>query len=142
MLCHGSPFHSDGGVAHVEKHPTSSAVEVKLPPASQKTGTLPTNILGPVVESKACGSCQWLPEKNNMAAEIAEVSFERFLNGNNHDRRVVAEEIYDAFSTVGWVYVKDTGISQERVDDIFKLVSTHTISYLVLLTQLLGQNIL
>jgi isopenicillin N synthase-like dioxygenase len=55
-----------------------------------------------------------------MAADIAVVSFERFLNGNDEDRRVVAKEIYDAFSTVGWVYVKDHGV--DGVGDAFSLV--------------------
>ena len=55
-----------------------------------------------------------------MAADIAVVSFERFLNGNDEDRRVVAKEIYDAFSTLGWVYVKDHGV--DGVGDAFSLV--------------------
>lgn len=58
----------------------------------------------------------------SMAAEIAEVSFDRFLHGDEADRQAVAQEIYSAFATVGWVYVRDHGIPQERVDDIFKLV--------------------
>lgn len=57
-----------------------------------------------------------------MAADIAVVSFERFLNGDTAEQQAVAQEIYDAFSTVGWVYVKDHGIHQERVDEIFALV--------------------
>ena len=56
-----------------------------------------------------------------MAADIAEVSFAPFLDGT--DRNGVANEIYNAFATTGFVYVKDTGIPQERVDEIFKLVS-------------------
>ena len=60
-----------------------------------------------------------------MAAEIAVVSFERFLHGDEADRQAVAKEIYDAFSTVGWVYVKDHGIPQERVDEIFEWVMSH-----------------
>ncbi|ETN46592.1 uncharacterized protein HMPREF1541_00778 [Cyphellophora europaea CBS 101466] len=59
-----------------------------------------------------------------MAADIAVVSFERFLNGDDNDRKAVAQEIYDAFSSVGWVYVKDHGISQARVDEIFRLAKT------------------
>lgn len=62
-----------------------------------------------------------------MAAEIAEVSFDRFLHGDAADRQAVAQEIYSAFSTVGWVYVKDHGIPQQRVDDIFELVRTRHI---------------
>ncbi|KPI43989.1 uncharacterized protein AB675_6185 [Cyphellophora attinorum] len=56
-----------------------------------------------------------------MSAEIAEVSFAPFLHGNGADRKAVAQEIFDAFSTVGFVYVKDHGIAQERVDEIFGL---------------------
>jgi isopenicillin N synthase-like dioxygenase len=57
------------------------------------------------------------------AADIAIVSFDRFLNGGDAEKRVVAKQLYDAFSTVGWVYLKDHGIPQERVDEIFGLVS-------------------
>lgn len=59
-----------------------------------------------------------------MAAEIAVVSFDRFLHGTDADKQEVAEELYEAFSTVGWVYLKDHGISQERVDSIFALAKT------------------
>jgi isopenicillin N synthase-like dioxygenase len=55
-------------------------------------------------------------------ADIAVVSFEAFLNGNDSERRAVAKEIYKAFSTVGWVYLKDHGIPQGRLDEIFRLV--------------------
>jgi isopenicillin N synthase-like dioxygenase len=55
-----------------------------------------------------------------MAADIAVVSFERFLNGDDQARREVAREIYDAFSTVGWVYIKDHGV--DTVEDAFSLV--------------------
>jgi isopenicillin N synthase-like dioxygenase len=57
-------------------------------------------------------------------ADIAVVSFDRFIHGNDADKRVVAKELYEAFSTVGWVYLKDHGIPQERVDEIFSLVSS------------------
>lgn len=57
-----------------------------------------------------------------MTADIAIVSFDRFLKGGEEDRQAVAQEIYQAFSSVGWVYVKDHGISQERVEEIFALV--------------------
>lgn len=55
-----------------------------------------------------------------MAADIAVVSFERFLNGDDKARQEVAAEIYDAFSSVGWVYIKDHGV--DGVEDAFKLV--------------------
>lgn len=56
------------------------------------------------------------------AIDIAIVSFDRFIHGDDKDRRAVAEQLYNAFSTVGWVYIKDHGIPQERVDEIFCLV--------------------
>ena len=56
-------------------------------------------------------------------ADIAVVSFDRFIHGNDAEKRTVAKELYYAFSTVGWVYLKDHGIPQERVDEIFGLVS-------------------
>jgi isopenicillin N synthase-like dioxygenase len=56
------------------------------------------------------------------AADIAIVSFSKFLNGDDADKRAVAKEIFNAFSTVGWVYLKDHGIPQSRVDEIFELV--------------------
>lgn len=55
-------------------------------------------------------------------ADIAVVSFGKFIHGDNEDKRKVARQLYDAFSTVGWVYLKDHGIPQERVDEIFSLV--------------------
>ena len=55
-------------------------------------------------------------------ADIAVVSFDRFIYGNDDDKRAVARQLYNAFSTVGWVYLKDHGIPQERVDEIFGLV--------------------
>lgn len=56
------------------------------------------------------------------AADIAVVSFDRFINGNDADKQVVAREVYDAFSSVGWVYISDHGIPQSRVDEVFGLV--------------------
>jgi isopenicillin N synthase-like dioxygenase len=56
------------------------------------------------------------------AADIAVVSFDKFINGDDADKRAVAKQLYNAFSTVGWVYLKDHGIPQERVDKIFRLV--------------------
>ncbi|KAF2705058.1 Clavaminate synthase-like protein [Pleomassaria siparia CBS 279.74] len=57
-------------------------------------------------------------------AKIAIISFAPFINGSDADRRVVAKELYEAFSTVGWVYLKDHGIPQTRVDEIFGLAKT------------------
>lgn len=55
-------------------------------------------------------------------ADIAIVSFDKFIYGSDDDKREVAKQLYDAFSTVGWVYLKDHGIAQERVDEMFGLV--------------------
>jgi hypothetical protein len=60
-------------------------------------------------------------------ADIAIVSFDRFINGSDAEKRAVAKQLYEAFSTVGWVYVKDHGIPQERVDEIFGLVRFNSI---------------
>ena len=57
------------------------------------------------------------------AADIAVVSFDKFIKGGDAEKRAVAKQLYDAFSTVGWVYLKDHGIPQERVEEIFRLVS-------------------
>lgn len=62
------------------------------------------------------------------SADIAVVSFDRFINGDASEKRAVAKQLYDAFSTVGWVYLKDHGIPQERVDEIFTLVSLGSLS--------------
>jgi isopenicillin N synthase-like dioxygenase len=56
------------------------------------------------------------------AADIAIVSFDKFIEGDDAEKRAVAKQLYEAFSTVGWVYLKDHGILQERVDEVFELV--------------------
>lgn len=55
-------------------------------------------------------------------ADIAVVSFDKFIHGNDDDKRAVAKQLYNAFSTVGWVYLKDHGIAKDRVDEMFDLV--------------------
>lgn len=60
-----------------------------------------------------------------MAAEstpIPVVSFEKFLTGDRAGQKEVAKKVYDAFSTVGFIYLKDHGIPQTRVEEIFELV--------------------
>jgi len=54
-----------------------------------------------------------------MAINIPIVSFAPFLEGDEEGRRSVAEEVYNAFSTVGFVYLKDHGIPQSHIDGIF-----------------------
>ncbi len=55
-------------------------------------------------------------------AEIPIISFEPFLKGNAEQRKAVADQVYRAFHDIGFLYLKDSGISQERVDEIFTLV--------------------
>ncbi|KIX07596.1 uncharacterized protein Z518_02249 [Rhinocladiella mackenziei CBS 650.93] len=59
-----------------------------------------------------------------MAISIPVVSFEKFLTGNPAEQKEVARQVYDAFSTVGFIYLKDHGIPQSRVDEIFALAKT------------------
>jgi len=47
------------------------------------------------------------------------VSFAPFLSGSEDGQRKVASELYNAFHTYGWVYLKDFGISQEEIDEMF-----------------------
>lgn len=58
-----------------------------------------------------------------MANPIPVVSFGKFRTGTKEDQQAVAAQVYDAFSTVGFVYLEDCGIPQSRVDEIFALVS-------------------
>lgn len=57
-----------------------------------------------------------------MSANIPVVSFAPFLTGDKEQRQVVAQQVYDAFSTVGFIYLKDHGISQSDVEQIFQEV--------------------
>ena len=57
-----------------------------------------------------------------MTATIPVVSFGNFLSGNREDQQEVAKQVYGAFSTVGFIYLKDHGIPQARVNEIFGLV--------------------
>jgi isopenicillin N synthase-like dioxygenase len=51
------------------------------------------------------------------------VSFDKFLTGDRAAQKAVAREVYDAFSSVGFVYIRDHGIAGTRVEEIFALVS-------------------
>ena len=57
------------------------------------------------------------------STSIPVVSFEKFLTGDRTAQKVVARQVYDAFSSVGFIYLKDHGIPQTRVEEIFRLVS-------------------
>ncbi|KIW25180.1 uncharacterized protein PV07_10839 [Cladophialophora immunda] len=54
-------------------------------------------------------------------AEIPVISFEPFLKGDSEQRKAVADQIYRAFHDIGFLYLKDSGILQGRVDSIFTL---------------------
>ncbi|KAH8803360.1 hypothetical protein F5884DRAFT_739701 [Xylogone sp. PMI_703] len=47
------------------------------------------------------------------------VSFQKFLNGTEIEKHGVAQELYEAFHTYGWVYLQDFGISPEEIDEMF-----------------------
>lgn len=51
------------------------------------------------------------------------VSFQPFLTGTPEGKQEVADRLYDAFHNFGWVYLKDFGISQAEIDDMFRRVS-------------------
>jgi len=69
------------------------------------------------------------------SADIAVISFISFINGGDVERREVAKQLYEAFSTIGWVYLKDFGIPKERIDEIFVLVSCGIVCQRHLLTK-------
>jgi len=58
-----------------------------------------------------------------MAADIPVVSFGPFLSGGKDAQYKVAKQVYDAFSTVGFIYLKDHGIAQSEVNAMFKEAS-------------------
>ena len=55
--------------------------------------------------------------------EIPVISFAPFLTGNAEKRQSVAEQILQAFQTIGFLYLTDSGITQERVNGVFALVN-------------------
>lgn len=58
------------------------------------------------------------------------VSFQPFLNGSDEEQARVAQELYDAFHKFGWIYLKDFGITQDEIEQMFSAVSdvnTHNI---------------
>lgn len=56
-------------------------------------------------------------------ASFPVVSFQNFISGSEAEKRVVAQELYDAFHTYGWIYLKDFGISADEIDEMFAAVS-------------------
>tara|TARA_R110002060_G_scaffold59808_7_gene69617 strand:- start:928 stop:1167 length:240 start_codon:yes stop_codon:yes gene_type:complete len=51
------------------------------------------------------------------------VSFQNFISGSEAEKRAVAQELYNAFHTYGWIYLKDFGISADEIDEMFAAVS-------------------
>jgi isopenicillin N synthase-like dioxygenase len=64
-----------------------------------------------------------------MAAEKSQqqtvplVDFGQFLNGSQADKKKAASELDSAFRTVGFVYLQNHGVPQERVEKCFSWVS-------------------
>jgi isopenicillin N synthase-like dioxygenase len=50
------------------------------------------------------------------------VDFGKFLNGSAAEKRNAAKEIDGAFRDLGFVYLKNHGVPQEKVDDCFNWV--------------------
>lgn len=52
------------------------------------------------------------------------LSFQEFLTGSKTERKAVAQKLYNAFHTYGWVYLKDFGITKEEIAEVFVMVSS------------------
>jgi isopenicillin N synthase-like dioxygenase len=55
-------------------------------------------------------------------ANFPVVSFQKFISGSEAEKRSVAQELYNAFHTFGWLYLKDFGISPDDIDEMFAVV--------------------
>lgn len=51
------------------------------------------------------------------------LSFQEFLTGSEVEKRAVAQKLYNAFHTYGWVYLKDFGITKAEIAEMFAMVS-------------------
>ena len=51
------------------------------------------------------------------------VSFQPFLDGTPAGKEEVSARLYDAFHNFGWVYLKDFGVSQAEIEEMFRRVS-------------------
>jgi isopenicillin N synthase-like dioxygenase len=51
------------------------------------------------------------------------ISFQPFINGTESQKLGVEQQIYDAFHNYGWVYLKDFGIPEQKIDEMFRQVS-------------------
>ncbi len=57
------------------------------------------------------------------ASNFPILSFQEFLTGSGFEKRAVAQKLYNAFHTYGWVYLTDFGITKEEIDEMFAMVS-------------------
>jgi hypothetical protein len=56
------------------------------------------------------------------------LSFQDFLSGSEVAKRAVAQKLYNAFHTYGWVYLKDFGISKEEIAEMFEMVGSFSLN--------------
>ena len=112
---------SIAGSSDAERGSTNPVPESRIRENSPHISVL---IIGPtlLIVQASLGPIPLHVAKMTQAADIAIVSFDRFINGDGTDKKAVAKEVYDAFSSVGWVYISDHGIPQTRVDEVFGLV--------------------
>jgi hypothetical protein len=55
------------------------------------------------------------------------ISFQEFLTGSEVEKRAVAQKLYNAFHTYGWVYLQDFAISADEIDEMFAMVLPSTL---------------
>ncbi|KAE8440520.1 hypothetical protein EG329_007402 [Mollisiaceae sp. DMI_Dod_QoI] len=55
------------------------------------------------------------------ASNFPILSFQEFLTGSGFEKRAVAQKLYNAFHTYGWVYLTDFGITKEEIDEMFAM---------------------
>lgn len=58
-------------------------------------------------------------------SKLPEVDFVSFRTGSAEDRKRTASEIDDALRTAGFFYLRNHGIQQSKIDDLFMKVSVH-----------------
>ena len=66
--------------------------------------------------------------KMNPNPAIPLIDFDQFLNGSIDDRKDVATAIDTAFRSVGFFYLRNHGIDEDKVDECFLWVSLRTAS--------------
>lgn len=65
------------------------------------------------------------------------ISFQEFLMGSETEKRHVAQKLYNAFHTYGWVYLQDFAISADEIDEMFAMVLLPSFSTLVCIVWIL-----